>query len=53
MTKIVSLLVLSILFGLIYFLFNPEFPDVIYVSIGALLILLIREFLFSFLDKNK
>ncbi len=51
MNKRISTIVLAIILGLIYYLFTPVLSDAIFVTIGALIVITLREIIVSYFNK--
>ncbi len=53
MNKMISTLILTIIFGVMYYIFSPKFPDVIFVTIGVFIVLVIKELIVSYFNNKK
>ncbi|MDQ0233077.1 hypothetical protein J2S19_004418 [Metabacillus malikii] len=47
MKRMFSILIFSIMFGAMFYLFEPEIPDVIFVTIGVFIVLVAKELIVS------
>lgn len=53
MNKLISTIVTAIILGIIYYLFTPVLSDALFVTIGVLIVLTLREIIVSYFNKKK
>lgn len=51
--RLLIILFITLAISIIYYFFNPTFPDVLWIALGTFSVLLIRELIVIFLETEK